>query len=572
MLIAAVTLLFTLLLVYHTGLIVLIFSAIHSSFANVFFIGFIILQAMAAWASLFTALGNWALVTISIVLLIFTFWRLTYIKKHYFQLCKRLIVKPMLLTFALAIAALFSYALAAEITLYDTGLYHTQAIKWIKEYAVVPGLGNLHGRFAFNSHFFISSALFTFELNRAGESILIYPLNASSMLVFLVWLVHLVQHSINQANVLKAITYSLMAVFCLMLYPSWLNSPSPDIISSILVMLAFIYMWEIKTWQLINLVFLTSIILTAIVIKLSSVFLGLLLIPAIISYLKHFSTGTPPSLLKRGGPDSYREGVSSILAVSSILLISILILTPFFIRNYYLSGYLVYPTTTINLFNPEWKIPPTIVEAEKLHIATWAKVPRVADEEVAVMQTSEWLPIWWQRKSIPFKILLLGNLLSLAAFVFLKKKEALLFGIVWLNLLFWFFTAPDPRFVHGFLIIGFTMGQGALLCFALSRMKNKFNFNPNWAVAMLTFMALVSALTIRENATTMLANQFIYPKPMASNTLALYNEPFPHAVPQGNNRCYNAQLPCFPEENTQLEMRALEIKSGFRLQRIVNSH
>lgn len=27
---------------------------------------------------------------------------------------------------------------------YDTGLYHAQAIRWIEDYGVVPGLGNLH--------------------------------------------------------------------------------------------------------------------------------------------------------------------------------------------------------------------------------------------------------------------------------------------------------------------------------------------------------------------------------------------------------------------------------------------
>jgi len=43
--------------------------------------------------------------------------------------------------------------------IYDTGLYHLQAIKWIEEYAVVPGLANLHGRFGFNPNIFTFYAL-----------------------------------------------------------------------------------------------------------------------------------------------------------------------------------------------------------------------------------------------------------------------------------------------------------------------------------------------------------------------------------------------------------------------------
>ena len=43
----------------------------------------------------------------------------------------------------------------------DTGLYHAQAIRWIEEYGVVPGLGNLHSRFAYNSAAFPLCAVYS---------------------------------------------------------------------------------------------------------------------------------------------------------------------------------------------------------------------------------------------------------------------------------------------------------------------------------------------------------------------------------------------------------------------------
>lgn len=46
---------------------------------------------------------------------------------------------------------------------YDTSLYHVQAIRWIEEYGVVPGLGNLHNRFVYNSAFMPLQALFSLE-------------------------------------------------------------------------------------------------------------------------------------------------------------------------------------------------------------------------------------------------------------------------------------------------------------------------------------------------------------------------------------------------------------------------
>jgi hypothetical protein len=212
-------------------------------------------------------------------------------------------------------------------------------------------------------------------------------------------------------------------------------------------------------------------------------------------------------------------------------------------------------------------MPSEIVEAEKLHIATWAKVPRMADETVAAMKMNEWLPIWWQRKSMPFKILLAGNVLSLLAFSTLfaqKKKSALVvFTIIWVNLLFWFFTAPDPRFAHGFLIFGFAMGQAALVSFALSRMKKHVKVQPQWLMATCSVFVLLAAITIRENPKKILISHFIYPKSMPSNPLAFYNKPFPHAVPITDTRCYNAALPCLPEHLLDVTQRQKEIGNGF---------
>lgn len=64
------------------------------------------------------------------------------------------------------VAMLFCFALTLIWTTqepgqYDTGLYHAQAIRWIEDYGVVPGLGNLHMRLAYNSAFMSLQALFS---------------------------------------------------------------------------------------------------------------------------------------------------------------------------------------------------------------------------------------------------------------------------------------------------------------------------------------------------------------------------------------------------------------------------
>jgi hypothetical protein len=44
-------------------------------------------------------------------------------------------------------------------TFYDTGLYHLQTFLWNSQFPITPGLGNLHGRLAFNSTLFVIAPL-----------------------------------------------------------------------------------------------------------------------------------------------------------------------------------------------------------------------------------------------------------------------------------------------------------------------------------------------------------------------------------------------------------------------------
>jgi hypothetical protein len=560
MLFAIFAIIVAVLMILHTGVLFNSYLHVKNQTAISFFTGFVLLQSILAWQSIFFPVNTASLVFWASVLALLSFPKISVLKSYYSDWLRNTPAAAWL--FMAILLLVFGYALSAEITLYDTGLYHSQAIKWIREYAVVPGLGNLHGRFAFNSHFFISSALFTLEIDKAEKSILLYPLNAALMLVFLSWIFGLIQKSIREEKTVKIVVYFLVGTFCLLLYPSWLNSPSPDIISAILVLLAFIFSWEVKIWQKRHILFLAAVTGTAIVVKLSSIFLGLLLIPALLSITQKFYSEPSASPIWRALAPLRREdrGVRSATApspslikrIGSVLslggLITIFILTPFFIRNYYLSGYLVYPTTAMDIFNPDWKIPYGQVKADKLHIATWARVPRLADDEVAAMQLSEWLPVWWQRKTIPFKLLLLGNVLSIFSFALLKLKEKWLLGVLWLNLLFWFFTAPDPRFVHGFLILGFGLSLATIINVVLSKTNIHVFRKMKWVIPMFVAFASVSIFLVKEKPTEILRLHYFYPKPMASNPLKQFKEPFLHSVPLGNNRCYNASLPCLPEE------------------------
>ncbi|MCI8898486.1 MAG: hypothetical protein HFI61_11875, partial [Lachnospiraceae bacterium] len=60
-----------------------------------------------------------------------------------------------------ALFLLFAYGTSRGILHYDTALYHAQSIRWLEEYGMVRGLGNLHCRLAYNSSSFALSALYS---------------------------------------------------------------------------------------------------------------------------------------------------------------------------------------------------------------------------------------------------------------------------------------------------------------------------------------------------------------------------------------------------------------------------
>jgi hypothetical protein len=68
------------------------------------------------------------------------------------------------------IAMLWCYCTSRGYMHYDSDLYHAQSIRWIEEYGIVKGLGNIHVRFAYNSSVFALSALYSMR-DAAGQSL-----------------------------------------------------------------------------------------------------------------------------------------------------------------------------------------------------------------------------------------------------------------------------------------------------------------------------------------------------------------------------------------------------------------
>lgn len=337
---------------------------------------------------------------------------------------------------------------AATPSAFDTGLYHAQAIRWIEEYPVVPGLGNLHGRLAFNSAWFPANALFGFSFLKLQP---FHVLNGFFLLIFaficLQGLSNLIASQYLFGNILRA-AISLPALF---VFKDQLSSPTPDLPAALLVCLIFIYYVprlerpnevpdQLGSWSIC---FLAA---WAITIKLSVLPLALF-IPVI------------------AGQEIFRGRARNLWLLAGGVVFAVI---PFFFRNIWLSGYLVYPLPGLDLFHFDWKVPAAAVLAEKQAVESFARDPGYVLPQVKC--AFSWVPLWFHQTITDYgskleKILLPGLIILVDCLTNLLKKKSckIDFGeigkykVIYLlaaaGLLFWFFTAPDPRFVLGFIMI-----------------------------------------------------------------------------------------------------------------------
>ena len=148
------------------------------------------------------------------------------------------------------------------------------------------------------------------------------------------------------------------------------------------------------------------------------------------------------------------------------------ILCPFLVRNYYISGWLLYPFDKIDIFRTVWKIPKEYLVHDAAQIKVWGRC--LYDVAKVDMPVREWLPVWWEHQFRYEKMFLGATMISLVLqFVMLLirrlQRKALrpqlmvLHLAVWGNLAVWFLMAPFIRYGLAFLIAVIMIAVGEYL-------------------------------------------------------------------------------------------------------------
>lgn len=327
---------------------------------------------------------------------------------------------------------------------YDTGLYHAQAIRWIEEYGVVPGLGNLHMRFAYNSAFMSLQALFSLEW-LAGQSL--HTLNGFFCLCALFYAFGTVRVPGKERWQTSDLLKCVMAVYVVRSRYSIASSGT-----DIWAMLLIVYIcakWcelmesgeqETAPWCYVCLVGFY-----ALTVKLSAAAIVILVCYPLYQLLR-----------KKDFRTIFYNG-----------LLAVMVVAPYLIRNVIISGYLIYPYEGIDLFNVDWKMDPEVLRSDSLDIKMWGR--GLTNMEEYDNSLFGWIPDWFLSMSVGYRILLAVGVISTLVIVYriwkrmiCKKYEhaaVLTAGVV--CLVFWLMAAPLIRYGQVYILIVIALALGS---------------------------------------------------------------------------------------------------------------
>lgn len=312
---------------------------------------------------------------------------------------------------------------------YDTGLYHAQAIHWVEDYGVVPGLGNLHMRLAYNSAFMPLQALFSLGWI-AGQSL--HTLNGFFCLAALVYAFSTVrlwgEKSLRISDLLKCV----MVVYVVQKAYD-ISSSGTDIEAMLLILYIFIKWSEFQEnqWEdgaLYGWLCLVSVY--AATVKLSAACVAVLAFYPLYLFIKT------------------KNGKAILAHVAG----GLAVLVPWLIRNVIISGYLIYPYAGLDLFHPDWKMDKEVLASDSLDIRMFARGIRSAAEYDDSLVG--WVPRWFLAQGTGDRIAIIVGAVCIPFVIYQLVKSlrqrrygltALLSAAV-INLIFWFFSAPHMRY------------------------------------------------------------------------------------------------------------------------------
>lgn len=412
-----------------------------------FFSGLMGLTVYAQFFSLFSKVGKNAWIVLGVVILImlgyFIHTGCIKIWRNEFRRASQ--IHPVVIVLGI----LFIVVLAALTTEYaqhpDTELYHAQAIRWIEEYGIVKGIGNLHFRLAYNSSFMALQALFSFAW-LCGQSL--HTVNGGLVCFLFLWCL-LDNHLIKNEKLQGSDLMKVVIVFYLFHERNIISSPNTDLMALSLagyIITKWLTYQEQGIKDMKPYAALCILAVWGMTLKLSVAPLLILVIVPAIQFIKE---------------KQYKE-------IALYIGMGFICALPWIIRSVLISGYLVYPYAELDLFNFVWEMPRENVIYDRKEICVWGRGLR--DVSKYDWGITEWFPVWFSELTKLDQLILgvgvVSVIASCFAIIYMIYKRSFcitrLIPLITSNclLFLWFFSAPLMRYGQIFLLINFVVALG----------------------------------------------------------------------------------------------------------------
>ena len=331
----------------------------------------------------------------------------------------------------------------------DTNIYHAAAIRLYEEYGVIKGVGNLQLHYAYNSSYLAFASIFSLNW--------LFGRSLHTTTGFLEVLMCLYAfHGLKRFRQYKNHIPDMLRVgilFYTLVNVTRSMSPATDYATMYFV-LFILTAWCDNLFEgdsdltLYSLLSVAAVFLAT--LKFSACLLALIVIWPAFCLIRE---------------KQWKQ-------IAGYLISGCIILLPFLIRNYLISGWLLYPLDSIDLFQTPWKIPLEYLLHDANQIKVWGRC--LYDVTKVDLPVREWLPVWWEHQFRYEKMFLgavvLSTLLQLAMLLIriLKRKPfrpqmAVLHLAIWANIAVWFFMAPFIRYGLAFLFAVIMIATGEYL-------------------------------------------------------------------------------------------------------------
>ena len=331
----------------------------------------------------------------------------------------------------------------------DTNIYHAAAIRIYEEYGLVKGIGNLQLHYAYNSSYLAFASIFSLKW------LLGYSIHSTTGFLEVFMCLYAFRglkdfklHENHIADMMRIgiLLYTLINVTRSM-------SPATDYATMYFV-LFIITAWCENLFESNSDITVYSLLSIAAVFVLTLKFSSCLLVMLAIYPAYCF-------IRKK----KWKEIIAYIFC-------GCIIICPFLVRNYFISGWLLYPFDGIDIFRAAWKIPKEYLLHDANQIKVWGRC--LYDVNKIDMPVKQWLPVWWEHQ-FRYEQMFLGavvistvlQVVMLFDRIIKKQKLRAEFTVlhiaIWGNIAVWFVMAPFIRYGLAFLIAVIMIALGEYL-------------------------------------------------------------------------------------------------------------